>query len=366
MKTEDPIPEPQIIPASQFESRKIKTLPLEEKIKSWKPTVLVLGPGGAKGFLELGALLVLEKHFIYEHIKTYVGVSVGAIISFLLVCGYTVGQITNIANEFNIFQDVPKISFRDIQNNAGIISNEIVRKKLTDLAIAKFGHSPSLQQLFMYTGLTLNVVTANLTHRKVEYINYNTKPNIEAVQAILLSMNIPFVFYRLEWENCVYIDGAMGNPYPVDIYDDGETDILGIYIETDSANASYFYQVVDFSMNIMLNKIVQNSSRRCKHVRLTTSHTDTFGVSFTEKVKTELVMDGINIMTKFLDKLYGKKKKKKVLGFGGRTAVRKKKIPPKNISFEIQTPLEPQESTEPKELEKISPTRDISPPKKNQ
>ena len=58
---------------------------LKESKSLWPPEVIVIGPGGCKGFLELGALLYLEKEGYLRSVKTYAGVSVGAVISLLIV-----------------------------------------------------------------------------------------------------------------------------------------------------------------------------------------------------------------------------------------------------------------------------------------
>src|SRR6056297_3123288 len=91
---------------------------------SWTPELIVLGPGGVKGFLELGSLLVLEKWGWLDNVHTFVGVSVGAIISLLLICGYKVSEIIAEAADANIFQDMSTVRFSDIKGNVGLVSNE--------------------------------------------------------------------------------------------------------------------------------------------------------------------------------------------------------------------------------------------------
>ena len=46
----------------------------------------------------------------------------------------------------------------------------------------------------------------------------------------------------MKYRDHVYIDGAFGNPYPIDQFDDGKRNILGLYIDTDyggSSNLTY-------------------------------------------------------------------------------------------------------------------------------
>ena len=61
----------------------------------WKPDIIVLGPGGSKGYIQLGALLRLELDNLLSNVVQYVGCSVGAIISLLMVVGYSANDIIN-------------------------------------------------------------------------------------------------------------------------------------------------------------------------------------------------------------------------------------------------------------------------------
>ena len=54
---------------------------------------LILGPGGVKGFLELGSLYCLERKGELNGIKTYIGVSIGSLISLLLTSNFKVLDI---------------------------------------------------------------------------------------------------------------------------------------------------------------------------------------------------------------------------------------------------------------------------------
>jgi len=200
--------------------------------KTWKPEVLVLGPGGMKGFLELGTLYFLEEKNFFSEVTTFVGVSVGAIISLMMVCGYKVIEIIAESADTNIFNDLSSVSLRDTQDKLGLVSSAPIKRKLVKMVLKKFGYIPNLKQLYEITGLKLVCVTANLDKETAEYMSYETEPHLPVVDAVMYSMNIPIIFYKLKYMGCVYVDGALANPYPVDIFDDGKTAILGLYIES--------------------------------------------------------------------------------------------------------------------------------------
>src|SRR6056297_432346 len=102
------------------------------------PEVLVLGPGGVKGFLQLGALYRLEQDKMLDNIQIYCGVSVGAIISLMMVCGYTISEIIMDAVDMDLFEDFSNISISKIPKKIGIMSNKAIKKKLEEKIIQKF------------------------------------------------------------------------------------------------------------------------------------------------------------------------------------------------------------------------------------
>lgn len=277
--------------------------------KNWSPTVLVLGPGGVKGFLELGALLVFEREKILERIRHYVGVSVGAVISLLLVAGYSVSEIITEALEVNIFQDISTINIAEAKANSGLISNRVVKDLLLQRLEEKFGFVPTLGQLYSATGVLFTIVTMNLDKDRAEYISKETDPNLSAVDAVMLSMNIPLLFYKIKHKGCVCIDGAFGDPYPVGEYDDGNTDILGIYIVTrrpDIASATdsnfllYLYKIIDSTMTYSRYKTMQRASDRCRHLELVSPTFDTVGLTVDTKAKNAMIIHGYREAEKFL------------------------------------------------------------------
>lgn len=278
----------------------------------WKPEIVILGPGGIKGFLELGTLYVLENEGILSDVHTYVGVSVGAIISLLMVCGHTITEIIAEAADTNIFEDLSSVNIKKVKENMGLVSSEPIKRKLIRSVMEKFGYVPTLQQLYYSTGLKLVCGTVNLDKEEPEYMSYETNPDLSAVEAVMYSMNIPIIFYKLKYRGCVYVDGALGNPYPMDQFDDGETRILGIYIEStrktnrepaDSSVTMYFHKLVHLSMNQLRERIISGCSVMCKHICLSSNIIDTTGISVNADIKADMILAGRERAIEFLETL---------------------------------------------------------------
>jgi predicted acylesterase/phospholipase RssA len=271
---------------------------------SWKPNVIVLGPGGPKGFLELGALFALEKTQFISNVHTYFGVSVGAIICLLMVAGYTMREAIEKAADGNIFMGVDTIKVADSIQKKGLISNEPIKRRLSDAISEKFGYIPNLEQLHMISGLCFKTLSYDMDLRKIIVFDHETAPDLSCVDAAMYSMNIPLIFYILYYKNHKLVDGALGNPYPVNLVDNGKDNILGIYIdeiegigpEQDGLFA-YVHDIIQAPMRALREFIISKSSSRCRHMKLITP---LVGLDITAEQKANMLYEGIKTAEKFI------------------------------------------------------------------
>ena len=242
----------------------------------------------------------MEDAGLLDYVDTYCGVSVGAIISLLAVCGYQIREIVGEAAKLDMFKDFNSIDIQSIIENKGLMSNEPIKKQITQLILDKFGNVPTLYNLYMRTGKSFVSVTLNATDEECVIMGPSTHPDISCVDAAMFSMNIPFIFYQIIYNGKTYVDGILANPYPIDHFDDGTTNILGIYLKNDSVQASsmpigsYVQKIVHSLTNMMRINIIQASSSHCKHVCLKTKNVDVMGYSVTLQDKALMLVEGFN------------------------------------------------------------------------
>ena len=266
---------------------------------SWKPQILVLGPGGSKGYLELGSILYLEKSNYLTSITKYVGCSAGAIISLLLICGYSSIEIMACLVETSFLGFFDNFSLKNVIDNVGLISNKPIKDILSKMIRRKYGIVPTMEKLYLCTGKELYIVSVRLERPepKTYYISKDTDPHLSCVDAVLLSSNIPFIFHQIRYRGSLNIDGAFGNPYPIDLFDDGTTNILGMYIVSDPGPEDnklwwYFATVIRSSMNEIRKRIIDKCSDHCKHIRLVCPHISTINFDPSLKLKEQLLNIG--------------------------------------------------------------------------
>ena len=234
-----------------------------------RPDVVVLGPGGIKGFYMLGALYEFECQNMFSNVKVWAGVSIGAIISLLIVVGYTSSEIIDIFLQYDIVHFIYDTDCnKDPQQHFSLFSSRPLRSVLEKLIREKIGMIPTLLQLYEHTHLNLTAVSLNLTEQRTEYISYFTHPMMNCIEAVLCSSNIPGIFDPILYNGNHYVDGALSNPYPIDAFDDGKTPILGIYISTDirvDNTLSYISSNIDCTFFHMYLASRKNSSNQCRH-----------------------------------------------------------------------------------------------------
>ena len=222
----------------------------------WKPDIIVIGPAGAKAFLNLGALQPLfnEPDF-FSNIKKWIGVSAGAAICLLIACGYMMEEIINICLDVNLTEDFNNINISEVKNKLGLIKNKTVENKLNTAVIDKFTFIPTLKQLYCLTGFDIALVSYNIDKLRSEHLNKDNNPDLSCVEACLASLSIPILMQPRKINDCIYVDGALGDPYPINDYDINGNKILGIYVvseedyfTTEGHPMNFLYKLVHVSM----------------------------------------------------------------------------------------------------------------------
>ena len=276
--------------------------------EEWQPQVLVLGSEGMKGLLELGALAYFQEGGVYDfkNIKKIIGCSVGAIIGLLIIAGYSAIDIIPEVMEVSILQEMNSIDLSKIGGNYGLFSNRQLKDRITAMLRGKYGFVPTLKQLYQFTGVTFCAVAYNLSQKETVYLTHENEPDLPSLDAVLLSSNVPLIFHQMSYRGYKYVDGALGNPYPIDVYDDGQTNILGIYVNSDNEDSNgenfwwYFNTIIQCSMGEIRKKNIRHASSKCRHLQLDSSVTDAVGISCTDEKKKQMVEEGYEAAKQFV------------------------------------------------------------------
>lgn len=278
----------------------------------FNPRTLVLGALGSRAFAILGFLIPLDEENLLDAIDTYCGVSVGAVISLLLIIGYDVRYILTQILNMDIFGGVEdfmsvlsRVKGISSFTNKGVLEIEETRSKITNLVLEKFGYIPNLGALYNCTGKSLVLFTLNISSNKVEILTPLTHPNVNCVDAVITAVNLPFVFQQNSRNS--NMDCYFSTPYPVDYFDDGETEVLGVYTKSVKERSelvkggtavnfkemsSYIFKIVTSLLEGKQTESVARCSNKCKNVEISVILNDPMGYSSSIEDKARMLVDG--------------------------------------------------------------------------
>ena len=192
-----------------------------KKMKNIK--TLVLEGCGTSGFYILG--YIQKAIDIYKldlnSIKNYIASSSGTITSFLLSIGYTPMEILiYVVKDSGInssFEKIKKINIANMLLGKGIISFEIIKKIITDMTLEKIGYIPTFSDIKKKNNINLVFSVYNITKQMTEYMSYKKYPELSCIDCIEMSCAIPVIFPEIVYNRQRYIDGAVGNCFPVEM-----------------------------------------------------------------------------------------------------------------------------------------------------
>ena len=176
---------------------------------------LYLTPGGTHGYSILGAISVLEKVNLINNFKRIIGVSVGSLISLLLVLNYTTSEIFKVF----ISQNIEEIYFNSQFNNNNIILNLMNNLGTNDgsginrilqlfLTARNLDINITFKELYDFNNIELVIIASNITNGELQYFSYKLTPDCNILLAIKASCAIPIIFNPIIYENNILIDGG--------------------------------------------------------------------------------------------------------------------------------------------------------------
>jgi len=229
---------------------------------------LIISGGAMRGFTFIGAVKYLEEIDIIKNIKTFTGTSIGACLALCLNLDFTSKELIdiftnididkhrdiNLDNVLNFFENYGLDDGTKILNIFKILINAKIKK--TDISL---NENITFEQLFKLTNKKLTIIGCCLNDMEEIYYNYEKTPNFNIIDALRISFSIPFIFKPIKIENKFYIDGAILNNYPIDLYDK-ETSLglvstnINIYNKEINNIENYFTSIIFITYYTNLKK----------------------------------------------------------------------------------------------------------------
>jgi predicted acylesterase/phospholipase RssA len=182
---------------------------------------LAIGPGAMTYFAFLGALGALRDCQELDNLEEISGASAGALIAFF----YIVAE-GNIKTVLDYSLDIPihtimKPNIRLFLKHFGLVSHKKVRSVLTDIIRVFFSKEDiTFEELHQLrpTMPILHVAVYCVNLRRTEYFSRYTSPTMSVIDALCMTIAVPFLFATVERDGRRYIDGGTMEETPASVF----------------------------------------------------------------------------------------------------------------------------------------------------
>ena len=203
-----------------------------EKEKNRQYQTLILSGGGMKGIALLGALQHLQDTMYLQSINKVVGTSIGAMIGYLWIIGYSPIELMVFLCHKQHQELLESLSLTRwdmvncIEGNRGAISYMLIHELLEKLSLDKISTLLTMRQLKEKFGKELICCTYNRSLHKTEFLNSTKYPDLPCLTALRMSSAIPFIFDPCFFNNNLYVDGGLVENIPLSPLDEKEKCIV--------------------------------------------------------------------------------------------------------------------------------------------
>ena len=187
---------------------------------------------------------------------TICAVSVGSIFSLIYLLKYTYAEMLEevLTRKFDSLKDIRIMNFVSkygLDSGAYLISwiESLMKRKNVDPSI-------TMKDLYELTNVDFQVMATNLNKYCYKKFNYIDTPDIKVLDAIRMSISVPFLFTINEFEGDIHVDGGLIDNYPIRMFDKDLDNFLGFKLinhgEMDNHNVderiddieSYIYHIL--------------------------------------------------------------------------------------------------------------------------
>ena len=223
---------------------------------------LAIGPGAMAYFAFLGALGALRDCHELDNLEVISGASAGGLLAFFYVVAE--GNIKTII-DYSVdipIKDIMKPNIRQFLKNFGLVSQRKIRNVIIDIIRVFFSKEdltfremqdlrPTMPKVY------ISAYCVNLG--RTEYFSVDSTPDMSVVDALCMTIAVPFLFATVEHQGRKYIDGGTMEDTPCGIFV-GSMDVKAIrtvWSETpqyDTRNLKSYITSILFTMMRMRPK----------------------------------------------------------------------------------------------------------------
>ena len=268
---------------------------------------LALGPGAMGFFMYLGALSALQDDNALNELETIHGASAGGLLAFIyLLTGRDVKQALDYSLTVPI-KDIMKPNIKVLLKSYGLVSTKKVRKVLQEVT-QKFAKQDDITfaELYERVPVKLHISACCVDLYTTHYFSVDTTPNMSVLEAVCMTIAIPFLFQSVRHGSWHYIDGGALEAIPGGpLIGKDPKSVLSFTIGGEWAPGgvrdikSYAISIVGAFMGL------RHKYAEFPHIELDAGVTDTFDFGASNDGKFKLFITGYTTTKKYLCRVNG-------------------------------------------------------------
>lgn len=270
---------------------------------------LVLSGGSVKGICHVGALqrLIDEKLINPKKLKALAAASAGSLFGVLLVLGFSNEEIWQFLQSLDMSKTI-KPDFFMLLKKCGIDNGEIIHNLYEEILTRKTGIKHiNFKQLFEITKIHLTIVGSCLTTKEIIYYDHINTPTFKVSMAIRISISMPGFFTPVVIGNKKYIDGAILNNYPMNLFRDKLDETIGIlncgdYDTNYTYPEEYFLAVMHLFMYHYYKERCSDYNENTVYITKNVETVNIFDFNLNFETKQKLYQCGIDAAEEFIRK----------------------------------------------------------------
>lgn len=249
---------------------------------------LIVGPGAMGIFSMLGYLKTIE--FKLQNVKEYSGASAGAILCTFLALGFTIDETLDKLLELDSSKLV-KLNLKCFINSYGLVDLKPIRKEFVKL----LGSDPTFAEIDKVLYISAFCVNSS----KTEYFSKYTHPDMKVIDALCMSIAIPFIFSSYMYNGLVYVDGGTSETLPSAPFLDKKPDkILCIRMKMQSQFVEEIKNPKQFAEALISSTLKNRKDNLIKNstiVDIDIGQVDVFNFNMSYEDKFQLYVKGISL-----------------------------------------------------------------------
>lgn len=178
---------------------------------------LVLSGGSEKGVAYIGILKFLEEINILHDIECIYGVSVGSVFAVLLSIGYNSTELEYLITHINLGETLldGQMDIQNLFDKFGLLEPHKIMKLLHLLFDKKTG-TPNITfaQHFAKYKKKIVINGSCISNYECYYFSKDNYPDMPIIQAVRISISLPFLFEPCRLDDLLFIDGGIYDNFP--------------------------------------------------------------------------------------------------------------------------------------------------------